>query len=468
MRGNRLVFSPQCFVRVLVASTFDISQNHMSYVPASSFAGVSAFGTMNLSRNQLADLGPLAFYLLRATTLDLSYNNITRIEGGDLGAFQQAALTNLVLSFNGLTTIYADSFAGLNINQGITLGNNNISILADGWSEAFPLEASLDMPANPSQCTIEPVSGSRLGFVCRCANIPGILGNGAFCSTASCERTQLPAIAYGQFVNCPSTQASGQSCAVQCNSGYELLNASVGSATCLGGLWGQRPNVAGVFPSCIPKQGFALTTVVGASLGSAASALLVAFVVWVLVRQSRRIAAQDYDLELKERLLDQQHDELEAMRLAFTISEAEIQLERRVDGGSEGSFGEVWRAQWNDLTVAVKRLRPVMLELASEDSLREFEAETDLMRRLRHPNVVTFFGAGADRGGVPFLVCELMERSLQVVLWMPPTPISADQQLRWAHDAAKGMAFLHSRGLIHRDLKSANLLGWFAGVGGRG
>nr|WP_281720553.1 protein kinase [Nitrosomonas nitrosa] len=81
------------------------------------------------------------------------------------------------------------------------------------------------------------------------------------------------------------------------------------------------------------------------------------------------------------------------------------------------------------------------------------------MRTLRHANVVTFFGAGSDERGVPFLVCELMTASLQKRLWNPPEPMSEHQQLRWARDAAAGMAFLHAKGLIHRDLKSGNLLG---------
>ena len=77
---------------------------------------------------------------------------------------------------------------------------------------------------------------------------------------------------------------------------------------------------------------------------------------------------------------------------------------------------------------------------------------------MRHPNIVHFLGAGTWKDGSPFLVTELLQRgSLQHVLGSSPQ-IEWLAKLRFALDAATGMAFLHGLGVVHRDLKSGNLL----------
>lgn len=147
------------------------------------------------------------------------------------------------------------------------------------------------------------------------------------------------------------------------------------------------------------------------------------------------------------------------MKKAWEINASELTLESRVDGGSEGAFGEVWRGRLGDVVVAVKMLRPELLEL-DEAVLAEFEREVEFMQRTRHPNLVRFFGAGRNHEGTPFLVEELMPNgSLKSVL----RGVGA-RELRWperatlAADIALGMAHIHSLGHIHRDLKSGNVL----------
>jgi serine/threonine protein kinase len=49
--------------------------------------------------------------------------------------------------------------------------------------------------------------------------------------------------------------------------------------------------------------------------------------------------------------------------------------------------------------------------------------------------------------------------SLNNRLWNTPLEsVSWDEKIRWALDAAEGMAFIHKRGFVHRDLKTQNLL----------
>ena len=154
---------------------------------------------------------------------------------------------------------------------------------------------------------------------------------------------------------------------------------------------------------------------------------------------------------------------------------------------TSGSFGSVYKAKWNSTGVAVKEFKGVLHRrekgstaadtIASQtesleaslprDGLREIQ----LLVRLRHPNIVSFLGVTND----PFcVVMELMPRgSLFAALstcnrWSQGDgglqPHDAAVLESWAHrlriarDVAAGMAYLHARGIVHRDLKSPNVL----------
>ena len=87
------------------------------------------------------------------------------------------------------------------------------------------------------------------------------------------------------------------------------------------------------------------------------------------------------------------------------MSPLDLTLERRIDGASEGAFAEVWLADWQSRSVAVKRLKDVIPELAifSATITSNFAREIRLLRTLRHRNLVLFYGAG-EMDGCPFLV----------------------------------------------------------------
>lgn len=120
-----------------------------------------------------------------------------------------------------------------------------------------------------------------------------------------------------------------------------------------------------------------------------------------------------------------------------------------------GASGVVMKGNWRGTTVAVKRLNSML----SNEQARHFRDEIKLLIRLRHPQIIQFLGA-AFHAPDWYVLTEFAERgSLDAAL--------ADEQrigLPWyrrsamARDAAAGMNFLHQSQIIHRDLKSANLL----------
>ncbi len=89
---------------------------------------------------------------------------------------------------------------------------------------------------------------------------------------------------------------------------------------------------------------------------------------------------------------------------------------------------------------------------------REYRALT----RIDHPNVVRVYRYGITEGGLPFLVMELLNGTAAQVrvkaCGRPGDPIRTAEAIRIAYDVAEALQCLHGRGIIHRDLKSSNVI----------
>lgn len=127
-----------------------------------------------------------------------------------------------------------------------------------------------------------------------------------------------------------------------------------------------------------------------------------------------------------------------------------------------GGYGEVFMGNWHGNEVAIKVLH---LDQFSAVGWAAINSEASVMASLRHPNIVTFFGAGVTPNDRAFIVSEFMGMgSLRTVLdnalESDNEYIPWDRRFSMSRDIAAGMRFLHGRSppLIHRDLKSDNCL----------
>ncbi|XP_068647472.1 probable serine/threonine-protein kinase SIS8 isoform X2 [Aristolochia californica] len=138
----------------------------------------------------------------------------------------------------------------------------------------------------------------------------------------------------------------------------------------------------------------------------------------------------------------------------FEIPWEDLQIGERI---GLGSFGEVYRADWNGTEVAVKKFLDQEL---SGDALEQFRCEIKIMLRLRHPNVVLFMGAVTRPPNLSILTEFLPRGSLFRLLHRPQVQIDEKRRLRMALDVVKGMNYLHTSHptIVHRDLKTPNLL----------
>lgn len=122
-----------------------------------------------------------------------------------------------------------------------------------------------------------------------------------------------------------------------------------------------------------------------------------------------------------------------------------------------GGMATVWRARDTRLgrQVAVKLLRPEFAEDA--EFVRRFEIEARHAASLSHPNVATVHDTDVDEER-RFIVMELVDGPSVADAIAQRGPLEPVVAVELAAAAARALAAAHRRGLIHRDVKPANLL----------
>ncbi|KAI3835257.1 hypothetical protein MKW98_020373 [Papaver atlanticum] len=154
---------------------------------------------------------------------------------------------------------------------------------------------------------------------------------------------------------------------------------------------------------------------------------------------------------------------VEADSLNYDISWEDLTFGEQV---GRGSCAAVYRGCWCVSDVAVKVFPKFEY---SDDLLRSFKQEVILMKRLRHPNVLLFMGAVTSPQHL-CIVSEFLPRGSLFRLLRRKTPLEWKRRVLMALDIARGMNYLHhyKPPIIHRDLKSSNLLvdkNWTVKVG---
>lgn len=121
-----------------------------------------------------------------------------------------------------------------------------------------------------------------------------------------------------------------------------------------------------------------------------------------------------------------------------------------------GGMGIVYRVrQWStDTSVALKMILPD--GAASNRRLDAFRKEADHLRRLHHPNVVQVYEIG-HTDGVPFVTMHL-EAGGNLSQIIADGPISAERVAQLMEGMAEGIEYAHRQGILHLDLKPANVI----------
>ncbi|MEZ4446659.1 MAG: serine/threonine-protein kinase [Polyangiaceae bacterium] len=137
-----------------------------------------------------------------------------------------------------------------------------------------------------------------------------------------------------------------------------------------------------------------------------------------------------------------------------TVLAGRYRIQEHIDSGG---VADVWLALDSEThrRVAIKRLKPSLAE--ASDARERMALEAQLGRRLHHPNVVVHLDDGVDRG-LPYLVLELVEGPSLAELVRLRGPLVPMVALELVRQASCGLSVMHGMGLVHRDVKPANLL----------
>ncbi|XP_021817138.1 receptor-like protein kinase FERONIA [Prunus avium] len=237
--------------------------------------------------------------------------------------------------------------------------------------------------------------------------------------------------------------------------GLELLKLSDTNGN-LAGPNPDPPPPKQVQPKTPSKQSKKKSTPMLAIVAGAVSAVLVLFCVlgFLVFRRRRRDEDTDDEPFVHSGLCRE-----------FSLSEIKAATRNFNEGSiiGVGGFGHVYKGSIDQGTlVAIKRLKP-----ESQQGIREFRAEIDMLSQLRHQHLVSLIGYCKDKREM-ILVYEYMEnRTLSDHLMNPKSdpnaqPLSWEKRLKICIGAARGLHYLHTGGMegtiIHRDVKSTNIL----------
>jgi serine/threonine-protein kinase len=176
-----------------------------------------------------------------------------------------------------------------------------------------------------------------------------------------------------------------------------------------------------------------------------------------MVMSQRSSPPEDWDRAIAEKLVAQglltpfQSREMLAGRRRFRLGQYTV-----LDEVGKGGMGRVFRAEHAMMgrEVAVKVLPR---EKATPESEAAFRREMRMLGRLDHENLVRAFDAGFD-AQVYYLVTELVPGVDLKRYVKDHGPLDETAAARVIAQAARGLAYAHEQGLVHRDVKPGNLL----------
>lgn len=168
-------------------------------------------------------------------------------------------------------------------------------------------------------------------------------------------------------------------------------------------------------------------------------------------------AAAPTDQQLADRLVEmgklnawQAHQLFEG-RTKFNLGPYRI-----IDAIGQGGMGQVFKAE-HELLGRVVAIKVLPKAKSTPEAIKNFTNEIRNLARLDHPKLVRALDAGHD-GNVYFLVTEYVPGSDLRKLVRRNGPLSMQEAAWIVYQVAEGLAHAHAQGMIHRDVKPANVL----------
>jgi len=124
---------------------------------------------------------------------------------------------------------------------------------------------------------------------------------------------------------------------------------------------------------------------------------------------------------------------------------------------ASGGMSDVFQAKrlYDNKLVAVKLMTSRISK--NKEAVKKFYAEAELVMRLNHPNIVEIFSLEKNKG-VPFIAMEYIEGKTLRELLNKKRLLDSQTIINISLDITKGLEYIHSKGIIHKDIKPKNIL----------
>jgi len=122
-----------------------------------------------------------------------------------------------------------------------------------------------------------------------------------------------------------------------------------------------------------------------------------------------------------------------------------------------GTMGVVLLVQKENDYYAMKILRSAG-DMDSAKNVKRFMREADILTTIDHPNIVKFFEYGlSPKENVPYFIMEFVDGN-PLSAHIAMGDLNMEEKLAVIKQIADALAFIHDRGILHRDVKPANIL----------
>ena len=141
--------------------------------------------------------------------------------------------------------------------------------------------------------------------------------------------------------------------------------------------------------------------------------------------------------------------------LNFYINYDEIKKEETIIG--EGGAGKVYLGEWQGKKITLKKSKLTYNEQGNVYISKRFINEINIMASLRHPNIVLFMGVTIN-DNIYYMINEyLIGGNLFEYIHVKKKKLSEQQKIKIALQIALALKYIHSRNILHCDVKSSNI-----------
>jgi len=138
-------------------------------------------------------------------------------------------------------------------------------------------------------------------------------------------------------------------------------------------------------------------------------------------------------------------------KISWLVNFEDIKLETMI---GTGTFGDVYSATYKYRRVAAKKF---VRQKLNGPLLLEMRTECAVLRGLSHPNIIKFEAMCMQPPNL-CVITELMDKGSLGDVLASNVDLTWTRRLAFARDTAVGLNYLHQNQIIHRDVKSSNLL----------